>query len=341
VTEDQTPGMGSDEVERRDYAAFVDSLTGTLNLRDGLAEALDVADYTAMSSHIASLLDLEAGLQSALAVSTRADAELPLRASAEEATDSVANLLLRIGDGDAAAWDEILRRYDMPVSTTVRSFRLQEADALDAASAVAVSTRADAELPLRAFAEEATDTAALLRAAEQGDKSAWDEIVRRYGGIVSATVRSFRLQDADALDAIQMTWLRLMTNLHRAQDPERLSGWLATTARRECLSILRQSKRTAHHEEATFGAVADPSADPEQSFLAAETVLTLRSLVAELPNRGRVLLQALFSDNPRPYAEIARITRIPVGSLGPTRARALRQLRQLLDERGLRPPELE
>ncbi len=179
------------------------------------------------------------------------------------------------------------------------------------------------------------DTAALLLAAEQGDKSAWAEIVRRYGGTVSATVRSFRLQDADAHDAIQMTWLRLMTNWHRVQDPQRLSGWLATTARRECLSILRQSKRTEYRDEATLGAVTDPSADPEQSFLAAETVLALRSLVAELPLRGRTLLQALFSDSPPPYAEIARTTGIPVGSMGPTRARALRQLRQLLDERGL------
>ncbi|MGH3988759.1 MAG: RNA polymerase sigma factor, partial [Pseudonocardiaceae bacterium] len=160
------------------------------------------------------------------------------------------------------------------------------------------------------------DTATLLLAAEQGDKSAWDEIVRRYSGTVSAAVRSFRLQEADALDAIQMTWLRLMTNWRRVQDPERLSGWLATTARRECLSILRQSKRTACRDDAMLGIDAGPSADPEQHFLTAETVLALRSLVAELPLRGRTLLQALFSDSPPPYAEIARITGIPVGSMG-------------------------
>lgn len=181
------------------------------------------------------------------------------------------------------------------------------------------------------------DTAALLLAAEQGDKSAWAEIVRRYGGTVSATVRSFRLQDADAHDAIQMTWLRLMTNWHRVQDPERLSGWLATTARRECLQILRQAKRTPDPVDT----VADPSVDPEQGFFAAETVLTLHSLIAELPLRGRTLLQTLFSDNPQPYAEIAQLTGIPVGSIGPTRARALRQLRLMIDERGLGPPELE
>ncbi|HKR52072.1 MAG TPA: sigma-70 family RNA polymerase sigma factor, partial [Pseudonocardiaceae bacterium] len=192
-------------------------------------------------------------------------------------------------------------------------------------------TRSDAGLDATA------DTAALLLAAGQGDQSAWKEIVLRYGSTVSATVRSFRLQEADALDAIQMTWLRLMTHQHRVQDPETLGGWLATTARRECLSILRQSKRTEYRDASTFDVIADPSADPEQGFLAAETALTLRSLIAELPLRGRTLLQALFGDSRRPYAEIARTMGIPVGSMGPTRARALRQLRRMLDERGLEP----
>ncbi|MGB6162447.1 MAG: sigma-70 family RNA polymerase sigma factor, partial [Pseudonocardiaceae bacterium] len=75
----------------------------------------------------------------------------------------------------------------------------------------------------------------LLLGISDRDPAAWEEIVRRYGKFVSVTVRSFRLQDADALDAVQMTWLRLAENAHRVQLPERLGGWLATTARRECL----------------------------------------------------------------------------------------------------------
>jgi class 3 adenylate cyclase len=67
VTEDQTQKRGADEVEHGDYAALVDSLAGTLDVRGGLTEAVNVAHYNAMSSRIANLLDLEAGLQSALA----------------------------------------------------------------------------------------------------------------------------------------------------------------------------------------------------------------------------------------------------------------------------------
>src|ERR671917_1348166 len=84
----------------------------------------------------------------------------------------------------------------------------------------------------------------LLLSIRDGDPAAWDEILRRYCKLVSTTVRSFRLQEADALDAVQMTWLRLAENAHRVQFPERLGGWLATTARRECLHLLRQAKLT-------------------------------------------------------------------------------------------------
>ncbi len=184
----------------------------------------------------------------------------------------------------------------------------------------------------------APDAGALLCAAGKGDQSAWEQIVHRYGKLVSATVGSFRLQDADALDAEQMTWLRLMTSWHRVQAPESLGAWLVTTARRECLSILRQAAMcSAYRAEAMIDTIPDHSVGPEQRVLTEETGLVLRILVAELPVRGQILVQALFEDSPRPYAEIARITGIPLGSLGPTRARALRKLRRMLDERGLHP----
>ncbi|MDQ3765190.1 MAG: sigma-70 family RNA polymerase sigma factor [Actinomycetota bacterium] len=130
------------------------------------------------------------------------------------------------------------------------------------------------------------DIAALLLAAGQGDQSAWEEIVLRYGKLVSATVGSFRLQDADALDAIQRTWLRLMMNWHRVQNPQSLSGWLVTTARRECLSILRQATCTTYLAEAMVDRITDPSMGPEQRFLAAETGQVLHSLVAQAVSRA-------------------------------------------------------
>lgn len=179
-------------------------------------------------------------------------------------------------------------------------------------------------------------TAELLVAAGKGTTSAWEEIIRRYGNLVAATVRSFRLQEADALDAMQTTWLRLAENVHRVQSPEHLGGWLATTARRECLRILRhQAKHTPNPMDAVAEEVVDSSVGAEQRAIDADTARTLWNLVAELPPRRRTLIRTLFADTPHPYAQIARTTGIPPGGIGPTRARALQQLRQRLDEHGL------
>jgi len=189
----------------------------------------------------------------------------------------------------------------------------------------------------RTPAETSDSIADLLARANNGDPVAWGEILRRYGTLVSATVRSFRLQDADARDAVQTTWLRLAENAHQVQDPERLGGWLATTARRECLRILRQTNPVPNISHTAPDTVADRSIGPEQRAIDADTTQTLWNIVAELPPRQRTLLQALFTDHPRSYAEVARTAGIPPGGIGPTRTRALRQLRSRLNNHGLGP----
>jgi RNA polymerase sigma factor (sigma-70 family) len=181
----------------------------------------------------------------------------------------------------------------------------------------------------------ATDSVAdLLPGLGDGDPAAWNEIVRRYGKLVSTAVRSFRLQDADALDAVQMTWLRLAENAQRVQFPERLGAWLVTTACRECLRILRQAETApglidAGSETET---VADSSPSPEQRVIDADTARTLQMLIDELSPRRRTLLRALFINNPVLYTEVAASAGMLPDGIGPTRARALGQLGRRLDE---------
>jgi RNA polymerase sigma factor (sigma-70 family) len=175
---------------------------------------------------------------------------------------------------------------------------------------------------------DAGEVAGLLDAAARGDRAAWEEIVRRYEGLVTATVRAFRLQEADAADAEQRTWLRLIEHHAAVRDPEHLGGWLATTATRECLGILRGHRFVI--DLADVDAVPDPQGDIEQRVIDADEAAHLWNVVTLLPPRGRAVVRALFADERIPYAEVSRATGIPVGSLGPTRARVLRQLRQLL-----------
>lgn len=163
---------------------------------------------------------------------------------------------------------------------------------------------------------------------------AWEKIVQRYHGLVWATVRSFRLQHADACDAVQMTWLKLVEKCDSVENPERLGGWLMTTARRECLHIADRINQMANsgEEVADF---ADPAVRIEDWVVDAADAHSVRALVGELPPRWRSLIYALYIDIPRSYSEISDILEIPIGSIGPTRTRALLQLRHLVEERGL------
>jgi RNA polymerase sigma factor (sigma-70 family) len=167
----------------------------------------------------------------------------------------------------------------------------------------------------------------LLRGAAAGDTLAWDAIVDRYGSLLWAIARGFRLDPACAGDVVQTTWLRLVENLDRIADPERLPGWLATTIRRECLRKIRQVNRERPVDE-----VPDRQDDAAQDgftrVAVAERDAALYHAMDLIPARSQRLLRVLMA-NPQPtYAAVARALDMPIGSIGPARRRALDHLRR-------------
>lgn len=169
-------------------------------------------------------------------------------------------------------------------------------------------------------------TAQLVRDACDRRPGAWCELAARYEGLVRAVVGSYRLQEADFADAVQNTWLRALERLHTVRDPGSLGGWLTTVARRECLALLARSRREAPTGVADDQLVVeDPG--PEALVLAEEARRAVAHAVTELPVKPRALVSALFSTPEPNYAEVSRQMGLPIGSIGPTRQRALRTLR--------------
>ena len=73
----------------------------------------------------------------------------------------------------------------------------------------------------------------------------------------------------------------------------------------------------------------DPDATMiEQELIEAELNAALRAAFAELAPACHELLSMLISDPPPAYAQVSKVLGIPVGSIGPTRARCLDRLRQ-------------
>jgi len=196
------------------------------------------------------------------------------------------------------------------------------------------------------------DLARLVRAASEGDQSAWNELVDRFSGLLWATCHAYRLNNADAGDVCQLTWLRLLEHLGSIRDPARLPGWLATTCRRECLVLLRRNRRLQpvdderllHLRSDTPGGLGalgglgagDQSADA--GLLVADRDAGLWQAFSRLSDRCQQVLRLLVvipENGPPSYQLTAQALGLPTGSLGPTRGRCLAQLRDLLDAEGI------
>ncbi len=181
---------------------------------------------------------------------------------------------------------------------------------------------------------EARATAELVSAAHHGDGGAWDELVGRYSGLVWAVARAHRLGTADAADVSQTVWLRLVENLGRLREPERLGGWLRTTTRNECLRVLRKGGREFPDDDAQRDVVAAPEDAPEFQLLAGERDRAVWTALQGLSERCRELLRVLAYSPDSSYADISASLGLPVGSIGPTRSRCLAHLRRGLEDSG-------
>jgi RNA polymerase sigma factor (sigma-70 family) len=168
----------------------------------------------------------------------------------------------------------------------------------------------------------------LVAAALDGDQSSWNRLVDRYTPLVLSVVRRHRLQGSDAEDVVQTVWLRLIEHLGGIRQPAALPGWIVTTARNECLHLIRGHKQVSPTDLGEQGwpeGAGEPSID--RDLLEGERHEALLSALAELSDRQRAVLLLLIEDPPLSYEEISRRSGLPIGSIGPTRARALARIR--------------
>jgi RNA polymerase sigma factor (sigma-70 family) len=178
--------------------------------------------------------------------------------------------------------------------------------------------------------------ATLVIKAREGDATAWEELVARFGGMIAATGRRYRLGAPDVAELQQTTWLRLVENLHRIEQPERVGGWLATTARRESLQLLKRASKYRSGADQMLANMPDRHLpEPDAGPIAEEGEVVLRAAWGRLKPRCQELLTLLMTDDPLGYKDLSALLEIPVGSIGPTRQRCLEHLKRLVEEEGL------
>jgi RNA polymerase sigma factor (sigma-70 family) len=165
-----------------------------------------------------------------------------------------------------------------------------------------------------------------------GDDRAWAALVERYGRLIDAVIRRYRLSEDDHADVFQDVCVAIWRDLPNVRDRERLGPWLVTVAGRHSWDARRRLRpRLGDQEnEETLTSVPDGQPGPEELMTRHEVRTEVRAALATLPERSRLLLESLFFEDELSYADIAERLHVSQNSIGPLRGRSFKELRAAL-----------
>lgn len=180
-----------------------------------------------------------------------------------------------------------------------------------------------------------TELRRLVAGAVAGDEACWTRLVAHLSPLIRNVARRHRLSPSDIDDVCQSTWCALVAHISALRDPERLPGWLATTARRESLRVLARARRQVPSGDEL--SPDDPDTAPlDGRLLRQERDVALWAAVKQLRSSDQRLLRLLVATDQAgvelSYRQIAETLGVAIGSVGPTRGRALERLRGALDQ---------
>lgn len=165
----------------------------------------------------------------------------------------------------------------------------------------------------------------LVGEAAAGSQSAWNALVDNFSGLVWSVIRSYGVYGAEANDVFQTVWLRFVEHVHRVENPK---PWLATTARHECFRVTKKAARSTPMAEVPEVEAVDDAEAVLDAIVEAGRRGAVADAFGQLPEGCQQLLRLLASD--LSYDEIAELIGRPKGAIGPTRARCLDRLRNLI-----------
>jgi RNA polymerase sigma-70 factor (ECF subfamily) len=178
----------------------------------------------------------------------------------------------------------------------------------------------------------------LLRAFLSGERSAFEDLVRRHEDRLFNMALRMTGNRADALDATQDAFVAAFRRARSFRGDAAFGTWLYRIAINATQDLLRKRAREMPAEEdETSPVVRDASVRVEESAVAR---LDLARALAELPEEYREAV-VMHDLGGVPYEEIAQITGAPMGTVKSRISRGRRHLADLLEHRDLGGPSNE
>ncbi len=183
------------------------------------------------------------------------------------------------------------------------------------------------------------DDRALVEACLAGETEAWEALIHRYQRLIYSIPIRAGFSPVDAADIFQSVCLRLFQKLATLRKQEKISSWLMTTTTRECWRVVEKRRRETQpsiydedYERDIVNQLASREPLADQQRIDVQRQQAVREAVESLSERCRALITLLFYSKEEPsYADIARLMKLPLNSVGPTRARCLQKLKRILE----------
>lgn len=160
------------------------------------------------------------------------------------------------------------------------------------------------------------DLAALVCAAQSGDRAAFGTLYERYARMIHGILLS-QVEFADAEDVVQDVFIRAMQQLRSLRNPAAFGSWLAAIARRSAADLHRKQKQSRETCDRTEAAGLD------------QEVFSILAELQKLPKAYReTLLLRLVEGMTGP--EIASRTGLAPESVRVNLCRGMKLLREAL-----------
>jgi RNA polymerase sigma-70 factor, ECF subfamily len=177
----------------------------------------------------------------------------------------------------------------------------------------------------------------LLDRSIRGDRSALDELFRRYRAVAYRVAYRLLGREADALDAVQNAFIKAFTHLERFGGRSSFKTWLLKIVSNAALDLGRQRKRENGHERLVEPndpdrTEPDEHSPPDAELERADLRRVIDAALARLPEAQRQTF-VLHIDGELSYREVAETLGISIGTVMSRLFYARQKLKSLLEKR--------
>jgi RNA polymerase sigma-70 factor (ECF subfamily) len=179
----------------------------------------------------------------------------------------------------------------------------------------------------------------LAKLARNGDRHAFAELVELYKDKIFHLAYRMLNNKHEAEDAVQETFLRVYTNLHRYDEHQKFSTWIFRIGTNHCIDRLRKRKHAAYSLDAEmpdgegndyYSMLAGQEHSPEKQIILSETQQQIRKAIDSLPEKYKAVVILRYLQD-MSLQEISDVLDMPVTTVKTRVHRGREYLRKKLE----------